>query len=92
MSGFSRFEFLLPLQFNNGRPREGKAVSALFPASHRTPNASRVAGDPATGAAIQLRLCRAAANRQRFVKLNLQHRTRFRQMDIWLTLHPIESL
>lgn len=105
MSGFCRFELLLPLQFNDGR-----AVPHSLLAQTAAEIQSRFGGvswEPQVieglwrqgGVEYRDRLNRifvdaedTPENRQFFVELKSLLKTRFQQLDIWLTVHPIEIL
>lgn len=105
MSAFSRFEILLPLAFNDGRP-----VPREFLAETAAEIQARFGGvswEPQViegiwrsgGVDYRDRLNRifvdaedSPENRQFFVNLKARLKTRFEQLDIWLTVHPIDVL
>jgi hypothetical protein len=105
MSGFCRFELLLPLQFNDGR-----AVPHALLAQTAAEIQSRFGGvswEPQViegfwqqgGVQYRDRLSRVFVdgedtpeNRQFFIDLKSRLKTRFQQLDIWLTVHPVEIL
>ena len=105
MSAYCRFEILLPLTFNDGRP-----VPREFLAEAAFEIQSRFGGVSWESQAIE-GIWRAGAiqyrdqlnrifvdaedtpeNREFFVKLKGKLKSRFQQLDIWLTVHPIEIL
>ena len=105
MTGFSRFELLLPLEFNDGNPvpRDLLADTALeIQKRFRAVSwESQVIEGIWTQSGIQFhdRLNRifvdaedTPANRQFFLELKDRLKGRFQQLDIWLTVHPIEVL
>lgn len=105
MTGFCRFELLLPLQFNDGHPVP-QALLALT-AKEIQRRFSGVSWEPQiiegiwqqSGVEYRDRLNRlfvdaedTPENRAFFVDLKASLKERFHQLDIWLTVHPIEIL
>ena len=105
MSAYCRFEILLPLAFNDGRPvpREFLAEAA----GEIQANFGGVSWESqaiegiwrAGGIEYRDRLNRifvdaedTEENRQFFITLKARLKSRFQQLDIWLTVHPIEIL
>ena len=105
MSRFCRFELLLPLQFNDGRavPRALLAQTAVE-IQERFGGVSWesqvIEGIwRQSGVAYRDHLNRifvdaedTPENRQFFLELKRELKSRFAQLDIWLTVHPIEVL
>ena len=105
MSAYCRFEILLPLAFNDGRavPREFLAEAA-FEIQTKFGGVSwesqAIEGIwRAGGIEYRDRLNRifvdaedTEENRRFFVSLKARLKQRFDQLDIWLTVHPIEIL
>ncbi len=105
MSEYCRFEILLPLRYNDGRdvPRELLAETALeikgqFGGVSGESQVIRGIGHQG-GAEYRDSLNRlfvdtrdTPENRRFFVELKARLKARFDQLDIWLTLHPIEVL
>jgi len=105
MSAFCRFEILLPLEFNDGRPvpREFLAEAAVE-VQRRFGGVSWesqvVEGIWRQGEVeYRDRLNRlfvdaedTEENRQFFIRLKARLKSRFQQLDVWLTVHPIEIL
>jgi hypothetical protein len=105
MSAFGRFEVLLPLRYNDGQPvpRELLAETAFEIQSRFggvTWESQVVEGIWRQGG-IEYRdeLNRifvdaedTAENRRFFLDLKSKLKSRFQQLDIWLTVHPIEPL
>src|SRR2546423_902492 len=105
MSALCRFEMLLPLRFNDGRevPRElvSQTISEL---EERFPGVtweSQVLHGRwrQEGKSYQDELVRvfvdaenSQANRDFFAGYKKELKSRFQQLDIWLTVHPIETL
>ena len=105
MNAYGRFEILLPLTFNDGRP-----VPREFLADAAAEIQSRFGGVSWESQAIegiwrtggieyrdQLNRIFVDAedseeNRQFFIDLRTRLKSRFQQLDIWLTVHPIEIL
>jgi hypothetical protein len=105
MSAFCRFEILLPLAFNDGRP-----IPREFLADAAAEIQRRFGGVSWESQAIegiwrsgeieyrdQLNRLFVDAedseeNRQFFINLKARLKSRFQQLDIWLTVHPIEVL
>jgi len=105
MSAYCRFEILLPLTFNDGRP-----VPPDFVANAAAEIQGRFGGVSwesqviegiwgTGGIQYRDRLNRifvdaedTEANRQFFTALKARLKSRFQQVDIWLTVHPIEIL
>src|SRR6266540_1716254 len=105
MSVFCRFEILLPLAFNDGRP-----IPREFLADAAAEIQRRFGGVSWESQAIegiwrsgeieyrdQLNRIFVDAedteeNRQFFINLKARLKSRFQQLDIWLTVHPIEVL
>jgi hypothetical protein len=95
-----RYEILLPLRFPDGRPVPDELVAAtLQELVERFPSESRVTyGRGRQGATthrddllrVFMDVPDTAANREFFVGYKEQLKTRFRQLDIWLTTYPIE--
>lgn len=105
MSGLCRFELLLPLQFNDGRPVP-RALLAQTAADIQR-RFGGVSWEPQVieglwqqgGVEYRDRLNRifvdaedTPENRQFFIALKSQLKIRFQQLDLWLTVHPIEVL
>lgn len=105
MSAFCRFEILLPLAFNDGRrvPRDFLAevaaeIETRFGGVSWEPQA--IEGIWRTGAVqYRDRLNRlfvdaedTVENRVFFIGLKTRLKERFQQLEIWLTVHPIEVL
>ena len=105
MSAYCRFEILLPLEFNDGLPvpREFLAEAAVE-IQHRFGGVSwesqAIEGIWRQGSVeYRDRLNRlfvdaedTEENRQFFIGLKARLKSRFQQLDIWLTVHPIEIL
>ena len=105
MSAYCRFEILLPLEFNDGRPvpRESLAEAAVeiqrrFGGVSWEPQAIEGIWRQG-GIEYRDRLNRlfvdaedTEENRQFFIGLKARLKSRFQQLDIWLTVHPIEIL
>ena len=105
MNAYCRFEILLPLTFNDGRP-----VPREFLANAAAEIQTRFGGVSWESQAIegiwhsggieyrdQLNRIFVDAedtteNRQFFTNLKARLKSRFQQLDIWLTVHPIEIL
>ena len=105
MNGYCRFEILLPLAFNDGRP-----VPHEFLAETAAEIQGRFGGVSwesqviegiwfAGGIQYRDQLNRifvdaedTKENRQFFASLKARLKSRFEQLDIWLTVHPIEVL
>ena len=105
MSAYYRFEILLPLEFDDGRP-----VPREFLAEAAIEIQGRFGGVSWESQAIEGiwrqggveyrdRLNRifvdaedTEENRQFFIGLKARLKARFQQLDIWLTVHPIEIL
>src|SRR2546422_11550248 len=105
MSEYCRFEILLPLAFNDGRP-----IPREFFAEVAAEIQVRFGGVSwesqviegiwhAGGVEYHDQLNRmfvdtenTEENRQFFVSLKGRLKSRFEQLDIWLTVHPIEIL
>jgi len=105
MSEFCRFEILLPLVFNDARPvpRQLLADAAVEIQRHFggvSWESQVIEGIwRAGGIEYSDRLNRifvdaedTEANRQFFVDLKASLKARFQQLDIWVTVHPIEIL
>jgi len=105
MSGFSRFELLLPLEFNDGRPvPRHLLVETALEIQERFRGVSwesQVIEGIWTQGGIEFhdRLNRifvdaedTPENRQFFIALKERLKLRFQQLDIWLTVHPIQVL
>lgn len=105
MSEFCRFELLLPLQFNDGRPVPLALLA--WSAAQIQRRFGGVSWEPQVieglwrqgGVEYRDRLNRifvdaedTPENRRFFIDLKSDLRTRFEQLDIWLTVHPIEVL
>lgn len=105
MSGFSRFELLLPLQFNDGRPVPRALLAQTAEEIQR--QFGGVSWEPQViegfwrhgGVEFRDQLNRifvdaedTPENRQFFLNLKQQIKARFDQLDVWLTVHPIEVL
>jgi hypothetical protein len=105
MSAYCRFEILLPLEFNDGRP-----VPREFLAEAAIEIQRRFGGVSWESQAIEGiwrqggveyrdRLNRIFVdaedtdeNRQFFIGLKSRLKSSFQQLDIWLTVHPVEIL
>ena len=105
MSAFVRFEILLPLQYNDGRivPREllGKKARETQSRFGAVTWESQVIEGlwRHQGVEYHDRFNRifvdvedTPENRRFFSELKTLLKSRFEQLDIWLTVHPIESL
>ncbi len=105
MTGYCRFEILLPLEFNDGQsvPCEFLAEAA-FDIQKRFGGVSwetqAIEGIWLSGG-IEYRdkLNRifvdaedTSDNREYFINLKHRLKSRFQQLDVWLTVHPIEVL
>lgn len=105
MSAYCRFEILLPLRYNDGRavPRELLAEAALE-IQQRFGGVSwesQVIEGIWHQGGVQYRdnLNRifvdaqdTQENRRFFIELKARLKARFSQLDLWLTVHPIEVL
>ena len=105
MSVFCRFELLLPLEFDDGRP-----VPREFLAEAAVEIQRRFGGVSWEAQVIEGIWCQGGvayrdrlnrifvdaedteANRQFFIGLKTRLKSRFQQIEIWLTVHPIEIL
>ncbi len=102
---FRRYEVLLPLKFNDGRPVPDEAINKTLreleeqfgPVSCETQN---IRGFwTSQGTAFRDDLIRlfvdvpdTAVNRQFFVEFKERLKERFEQLDIWLTTHPLDVI
>jgi len=105
MSALCRYEILLPLQFNDGRPVPDALLSQTLrelrgqfgAASWET---QRICGQwEHRGALYSDELTRvfvdtenSPANREFFRAYKERLKARFNQIDVWLTVHPITAL
>ena len=99
-----RYEILLPLNFNDGRPvpRESLnrtraelkqrfgAISAESQVIRGEDDESGATGDKLTRVFVDVPDTRE--NRKFFSQLKARLKERFAQIDIWMTTHPIERL
>jgi hypothetical protein len=103
MSGaHRRYEILLPLRFEDGQPvPDGLIAATLHELDERFSSESRgtygrwrqsVTTYRDDLARVFVDVPDTAANREFFVSYNEQLKTRFRQIDIWLTTYPIEVI
>jgi hypothetical protein len=105
MSAYGRFEILLPLRYNDGRPVPRELLSdTAFEIQNRFGGASWelqvIEGIWLhQGAQYRDKLNRVFVdvedtpeNRRFFTELKTRLKARFEQLDIWLTVHPIEPL
>jgi hypothetical protein len=105
MSAYCRFEILLPLAFNDGQPVPRDFIAdAAAEIQSRFGGVSwesqAIEGIwRAGGIQYRDRLNRVFVdaedteeNRQFFTSLKARLKSRFQQVDIWLTVHPIEVL
>ena len=105
MNGFCRFEILLPLAFNDGRaiPREllGETAAEIQRRFGGVSWESQVIEGLWTAGGITYtdRLNRifvdaedTLENRRFFIELKARLKSQFQQLDIWVTVHPIEVL
>lgn len=104
-SSFRRYEFLLPLRFNDGQPVPyelvGEVLAQLreqFGAASFQPN-SVVGVWQSSGGVFQDKLSRIFVDvddrpehREFFLALKEQLKRDFQQLDIWMTSHPVEIL
>lgn len=102
---FRRYEMLLPLRFNDGSPiPEGLIVDTLLELRGRF---GAVSCETQTiqghwqhhGQVFRDELIRVyvdvpdePANREFFVQFKQTLKSRFRQLDIWMTTHPLDVL
>ena len=105
MSGYCRYEILLPLAFNDGRPVPRELLAdAAAEIQHRF---GGVSWEPQAiegiwrGGGIEYhdRLNRifvdaadTPEHRRFFLDLKTRLKAEFQQLDLWLTVHPIEVL
>lgn len=105
MSAFRRYEILLPSLFNDGRPvPEELLVETLMELESKFGAVScesqtihgrwRQEGEFYRDQLIRIFIDVADAdeNRQFFVQYKERLKTRYQQLDIWLTTHPIEVI
>lgn len=105
MSGYCRFELLLPLLFNDGTLVPKALLAGAVSEVERHFGAASWESQVIEGiwrqSGIQYRdqLNRifvdaedTPENRRFFIQLKEQLKERFQQLDIWLTVHPIEIL
>lgn len=105
MSAFCRFEILLPLQFNDARPVPAQLMAETALEIQDRFNGvsweSQVIEGIWSSDGIQYRdrlnrifvdALDTPENRQFFRGLKAKLKARFDQLDIWLTVHPIEVL
>ncbi|PWU11108.1 MAG: hypothetical protein C5B50_23975 [Verrucomicrobia bacterium] len=105
MSAYGRFEILLPLQYNDGRPVPEELLDqTAFEIQSRfgavTWETQIIEGTwRYAGIVYRDKLNRifvdaedTPENRRFFSDLKTRLKSRFEQLDIWLTVHPIESL
>jgi hypothetical protein len=105
MSAYCRYEILLPLAFNDGRPVPQEFLAEAAAEIQRRFGAVSWESQAiegmwrAGGVGYHDRLNRiyvdaedTSENRQFFIKLKHRLKTRFQQLDLWLTVHPIEIL
>ena|ERR1043166_3031460 len=105
MSGFCRYEVLLPLEFNDGQPVPEeligitqKEIRERFGAAPQDPKPIKGQWKH-DGQVFREKLARiwvdvedSAENRQFFVELKERLKKRFQQLDIWISKHPVELL
>ena len=105
MSTFRRYEILIPSQFNDGRAvPDGLLTQTLLELEHQFGAVSCetqiIQGLwQQSGALFRDRLVRAfvdvadtAEHRLFFVELKERLKTRFEQLDIWMTSHPVDVI
>ena len=105
MSTFRRYEILIPSQFNDGRAvPEGLLTQTLLELEQQFGAVSCetqiIQGLwQQSGTLFRDRLVRVfvdvadtAENRHFFVEFKERLKTRFEQLDIWLTTHPVEVI
>ena len=105
MSTFRRYEILIPSQFNDGRAvPEGLLTQTLLELEQQFGAVSCetqiIQGLwQQAGTLFRDRLVRVfvdvadtAENRHFFVEFKERLKTRFEQLDIWLTTHPVEVI
>ena len=105
MNAYCRFEILLPLAFNDGRrvPREFFAETAaeiqqrfggVSWESQAIEGIWRAGGIEYRDQLNRLFVDAedTEENRRFFIELKARLKSRFQQLDIWLTVHPIEIL
>ncbi len=105
MSALRRYEILLPLQFNDGQPvPESLLADTVLELRRKFGAASSetqiIHGHWEHGgfvfrdqlARVFVDVPDTAANRRFFVKFKEKLKQRFRQIDIWLTTHRIETV
>jgi hypothetical protein len=98
---FRRFEILLPLRFNDGQPVPDELIADTllelrdhFGAVSQETQAIRGhwthQGDDTVRAFVDAD--DVPASREFFVQFKERLKTRFGQLDIWMTTHPVEVL
>ncbi len=105
MSDFRRFEILIPSQFNDGQPvPEELLVETLLELETKFGAVScetqtihgfwQHQGEPFRDQLIRVFVDVADTDEHRrfFVQFKERLKTRYRQLDIWLTTHPIEVI
>jgi hypothetical protein len=105
MSAFGRFEILLPLRYNDGRPVPEELLEDAALEIQRSFGAVSWESQVIEGrwrlAGVEYRdtlnrifvdLEDTPENRRFFMQLKDRLKTRFQQLDIWVTVHPIEVL
>lgn len=105
MSDLCRFEILLPLRFNDGRPVPTELIAQTISELEDKFGAAtwetqvlhgrwRHGGTTYDDELIRVFVDTkdAPENRSFFVSYKQTLKTRFNQLDIWLTVHPIETL
>jgi len=105
MSALRRYEILLPLQFNDGRPVPDKVTAETLVELRREFGAVSCETQvirglwESEGRVFRDQLARVfvdvpdtSANRQFFLEFKERLKERFTQIEIWLTSYPIERL
>jgi len=105
MSAYCRFEILLPLQFNDGAPVPSELMAETAIEIQKRFNGVSWESQIIEGiwhhGGVQYRdrLNRifvdtqdTPENRKFFIELKTRLKTRFDQLDLWLTVHPVEVL
>ena len=105
MSAYCRFELLLPLQFNDGTAVPKALIAGVVTEIERRFGAASWESQIIEGTwhqgGVEFRdqLNRifvdaqdSPEHRRFFIDLKQRLRSRFQQLDIWLTVHPVELL
>lgn len=100
-----RFEILLPLRFNDGRPVPDELIADVLLELRERFGAVSCETQPIRGLWQQqeqvfrddlirvfVDVSDVPANREYFVGFKETVRTKFQQMDIWLTTYPVEVI